>query len=237
MIEHKYIGFICNITNYHENDAIYNVLTLDGLKTFKARSIKKINSKNAHACNYFMLSEFLTTSKSENSNQTLKQASTIKIYKKPLEDLLVSSSYLFICKILNALSEEINGYEMALNCFELLENNQEPLNVLNYFLKNLTNALGYKPNLLGCVNCGSKNNLISFDFESGGFICHNCFDSSRHLKISNNILKDLYLLLKNDDFIELDKIHAKDIFNYYYDFFKNVLNLFAQPFEFVLKCI
>ena len=237
MIEHKYVGFICNITNYQENDAIYNVLTANGKQSFKARGIKKITSKNATSCNYFMLSEFITSSKTENSKETLKQACNIKIYKKPLEDLLVSSSYLFICNILNNVSQEINGFDMAIECFDLLEKNFYPINVLNYFLKNLCNSLGYAPNITGCVNCGNKTNLISFDFESGGFICSNCFDSQRYHKIDANILKDLYLFLKESKYFDLDRVHSNIIFNYYRDFFKNVLNLFYHYFDFVLKCM
>ena len=59
MIQHKYIGFITNKINYSDNDAIINVLTNNGKKTFKARGINKITSKNSASCNYFMISEFL----------------------------------------------------------------------------------------------------------------------------------------------------------------------------------
>ena len=74
MIEHRYIGFISNKTNFKDNDAIINVLTKDGPQTFKARGINKITSKNASSCNYFMISEYITNSKTQNGNQTLKSA-------------------------------------------------------------------------------------------------------------------------------------------------------------------
>ena len=53
----------------------------------------------------------------------------------------------------------------ALRCFDKLEEDVYPLDVLNYFLKNVIIALGYAPNVKGCINCNNKNNLISFDFE------------------------------------------------------------------------
>ena len=87
MIQHKYVGFITNKINYSDNDAIINVLTNNGKKTFKARGINKITSKNSASCNYFMISEFVTTSKSENSNQSLKSSSVVNIYKKCYEDI------------------------------------------------------------------------------------------------------------------------------------------------------
>ena len=237
MIEHKYTGFICQKTTYKDNDAIFNVLTANGKKTFKARGILKVNSKNASSCNYFMISEFVTQSKTELSHQTLKTASIIKMYKKPYEDILISSSYLFICNLLDGVSHDINGYDIAVKCFDALENKVYPINVLNYFLKNLCDGLGYKPNIKGCISCFKKSNLISFDFESGGFICKDCFDPTRHTKLSSNILKDIYGFFKNDDIIEMDATHATTLFKMYSIFFKDVINLFYHNFDFVLQCI
>ena len=51
MIDHKYIGFVSNKVNFKDNDAIINVITPEGKKTFKARGIAKITSKNAKSCN------------------------------------------------------------------------------------------------------------------------------------------------------------------------------------------
>ncbi len=237
MIEHKYIGFICKKVNFKDNDAIFNVLTSHGKEVFKGRGILKITSKNSSSCNFFMLSEFVTQSKTETSNQTLKTASVVQLYKKPYDDLLVSSSYLFICALLDEVSDEINGYEIALKCFEYLEKGIYPITILNYFLKNLCNALGYRSNLSGCVFCGQRNNLISFDFESGGFICKNCFDAQRHHKIPTNLLKEIYTFLLNDSFYELDEMHSIQIFKMYSTFFKDVVNMFHNNFDFVLKCI
>ena len=70
-------------------------------------------------------------------------------------------------------------------------------------LKNVIIALGYAPNVKGCINCNNKNNLISFDFESGGFICANCFDSTRYEKMSVSFLKEVYNFLTKDELYEL----------------------------------
>ena len=72
MINHNFIGFVSQNIAYKDNDAIISVLTKDGKKTFTAKRIQKITSKNAPNCRYFMISEFITQSKSEQSNQTLK---------------------------------------------------------------------------------------------------------------------------------------------------------------------
>lgn len=237
MIEHKFVGFISNKTSFKDNDAIINVLCKDGSKTFKARGINKITSKNASSCNYFMISEFLTSSKTDSSNQTLKSSSIKKMYKKPYEDILCSASYLFICSMLNQLKEQINGYDVAIMCFDKLEEGTYPINVLNYFLKQVVNTLGYTPNLKGCINCNSNNNLISFDFESGGYICSSCYQIGRYEKYSTNFLKDLYKFLKEDDMLLLSENYSIRLFKMYCAFLENVVNLNMESYKFVLKCL
>ena len=58
MIQHKYVGFITNKINYSDNDAIINVLTNNGKKTFKAKTnakgkatfkIKKLTKKGKYS--------------------------------------------------------------------------------------------------------------------------------------------------------------------------------------------
>lgn len=237
MINHNFIGFVSQNIAYKDNDAIISVLTKDGKKTFTAKGIQKITSKNAPNCRYFMISEFITQSKSEQSNQTLKNACCLKIYKRPFDDLLVSTSFLFIASLLDKLSDSINGYDIAIFCFEKLDEGIYPLIVLNHFLKILTAGLGYQSNLSGCVSCGKKNHLISFDFESGGFICNECFDSTRHKKINSSLLNEIYSFLKSDELYILSNDDALSIFKMYCSFYVDVLNLFEKNFDFVLKCI
>ena len=237
MIDHKYIGFVSNKINFKDNDAIINVITVDGKKTFKARGILKLSSNNAKSCNYFMISEFLCNSKSEVSNQSLKSASLIKMYKKPYDDLLVSACYLCICNLLDSLSNEINGYDLAINCFDKLEEEVYPIDVLNYFLKNLCNTLGYQSNLNGCVYCNKKNELISFDFESGGFICNNCFNVSQHEKMTTSYLKDVYNFLKEDELLLIKQHNSIKLLNQYIRFLKEVVGISTKCFDFVIKCI
>ena len=237
MIEHKFIGFISNKTSFKDNDAIINVITPQGNKTFKARGINKITSKNASSCNYFMISEFLTNSKTENSNQTLKSSFVKKLYKLPYEDLLVSSSYLFICSLLFQLKEQINGYDVAVKCFDMLEEKVYPINVLNYFLKQVVDTLGYKPNLKGCINCNSNTNLVSFDFESGGYICVSCYKDNRYEKYPTTFLKELYKFLKQDDLFSFNETSATRLFKMYCNFLENVVNLNMESYKFVLKCL
>ena len=237
MIDHRYKGFVCKKVNYNDNDAIISVLTSSKKEVFKARGILKVTSKNASSCNYFMVSEFLTSSKTELSNQSLKSSSIVKLFKKPYEDLLVSGCYLFICSLLDQVSEQINGYDLAIKCFEYFEEDKNPINVLNYFLKHLCNALGYQSNLKGCANCNNKNNLVSYDVESGGFICNNCFDATRYEKMTPNFLKEVYAFLTKEEYYELNGTHNIKLLGIYSKFLKDIVGLNTSSYEFILKCL
>ena len=236
MIERKYKGFVLSKTKYKDNDAIINILTSDGKVSFKAVGINKITSKNASKCNFFMISEFVLNFKSEISNKTLKQASIEKLYKKPYDDLLASSCYLLIVSILNCL-DDINGYDMAIKCFDMIEDGIYPINVINYFIKNVIEALGYLPENNKCVMCGIKSNIISFDFESGGFICNKCFDKTRHIKYSKTILTNIHNIFASDDIVIIDKLDSVTIYKIFTDYLKEIIQIKEDNYQFVLKCL
>ncbi len=236
-MDFKYIGFLYSKTTYQENDCIVNILTSENESiSFKAKSLLKANSKQASACNYFVLSEFVLSAKTILSNKTLKTATIIKQYHVPYEDILVSSAYFIIFEVIQQIYKQMQDlYPLTLFCFERLEEKKHPILVLNYFFKQVCLALGYAPNLFGCINCLSKKELVAFDFSLGGFICKNCFDSIIHQKLSTNILKDIYQFLKVDEFIEMDLVHGNYLFDSYIQFLKEQGGLHFQSYEFFKK--
>jgi len=237
MINNRIEGFVVNRTNYKESDAIINVLTTDGIFTFKARGILKPKSKNASACNFFTLSEFDLTSKTEESNNTLKSAITKKMYRKPYDDLNIMSSYLFISNLAYQIADNVNTYSLCLECFDLLENERKPLSILVYYLKEITNRLGYEPNLLGCIECNKKNNLVSFSLSDGGFICSTCRKEDRHELLGKEYLKDIYLLYKDNKYDTILDNRLLKLFNMYVEFLKNEVGIIINNTDLVLKSL
>lgn len=228
MIETKIQGFVVNKVVYKENDAIFNVLCADQMYTFKARGILKITSKNAPACNYCLQGEYVLASKLENNKYNLKTASIIKMYHVPYDNLQAMSVYLTITEIAYKVYETNNIYKLCIECFDKLERNEAPLNVLVYFLKELINILGYQPDLSGCINCHKKQNLISFSLEEGGFICSNCFDSNKHIKYSNDYLKSILKLYKEDDYLSIIDTRVNKMVINYLTFLKNEVGIYLK---------
>jgi len=91
--------------------------------------------------------------------------------------------------------------------FDLLKDYLEALNfkksgfdVLNsFFIFKLLVALGFRPELYNCVNCGGKIRPvgIKFDLARGGLVCGKCLAKSG-LTIGENSVKLLRLAEKND---------------------------------------
>lgn len=236
MIEEKYVGFVLNKTPYKDNDAIINILTSDGIKSFKATGINKINSKNASKCNYFLVAEYVLQSKNENGAKSLKNASIIKMYMNTLNDLLASSCYLFIISILKHL-EDVDSYDLALSYFDKLNEGVNPLDVVNHFLSRVIISLGYSPLLNGCVLCGRKTNIISFNLEDGGFICNNCFNNKQHIKYETSFLKEILYEFKNEEISLHDINNSKKIFMMFSNFLIENLGINKESYDFILKCL
>lgn len=237
MIEKKIEGFLLKKVTYKDNDAILNVLTKDGVVTFKARGILKAKSKNASSCNYNILSEYNLTSTKEGNNFLLKNSSTIKMYYLPYESMLLMSSFLFISNIAYLVSESINIYDLSIECFDKLESKEEPINVLVYFLKEVCNKLGYTPYLKGCINCNSKNNLVTFSLKEGGFICKKCCLENQYEKYSKEYLNSLYHLYKDNSYENIDKTRAIRIFSYLVTFMKEEVGIKITNEKFIYESL
>ncbi len=237
-METKVIGFVFSKTEYKDNMFMLNVLTCQNQSiAFKARGIANMTSKNASACNYFTISEFVFNSKTETSSKTLKNASIIRQYHLPYNDLMISSCFLFMYEIIAQVCEQMEIYNLAYQCFNDLENKKEPIMVLNYFLKQVIIALGYQPNLDGCVYCKKRKELISFSFSSGGFVCQDCFIENVHTRYSANFLKALYRFLTTQEMIELEKDHAICLLDMFATFFQIETGMHVNTYAFLKKTI
>ena len=237
-MEFKYIGFIYSKTSYKDSDEIINLISNQDEKVvFKARGILKPNSKNAASCNYFVIGEFILTAKTEMAHKTLKNVSLIKQYHLPYDNLLISGIYFLIYEIIAQIVDQIPIYNLALDCFEKLEKQENPLSVLLYFLKQMNQKLGYQPSLKGCVNCQRKSQLVSFDFFEGGFICKNCFDEHHHRRYPINFLTKIYEFLKATDLYIFDFSSATLLLDVYMIFLKDEAGLHLQSYEFIKKIL
>lgn len=233
-MDKKVTGFIFNRTPYKDNDFLLHILTDQEKEVFiLAKGSAKVSSKNAISTQFFMINEFIYTEKSEDGPKILKNVYTIKPYYAPYSDLFASGMFFFIYEVIQKIVNQMPLYHLTITCFDALENKNDPYSVGNYFLKHVCQGLGYQPSLDGCVFCHRKDHLVSFDFESGGFICSNCFKPMIHRSFSQNQLKEIYTFLKEDEMMMMSESTASFVFDLYVQFLKEQAGIKTLSHEFL----
>lgn len=98
-------------------------------------------------------------------------------------------------------------FDLLKDYLEVLNFKKSGFDVLNwFFIFKLLVALGFKPELYNCVNCGGKITPVGmkFDLARGGLICGKC-RAEQGLTISENAVK-LLRLAERDSLEKLIKI-------------------------------
>ena len=183
-----YHGIIIKVVPYKESDAIVSLLTKDeGIISFKARGVFKINSKTSSSLQLFTIGDFKLEYKTDYSNKTLSSDNSVYFPLCIYEDLKYSCLLSFISEIINVFKENNN------ECYDLLEFailNLDKIDILTYSLISLKYLLKWNGVLFqvdSCVGCNNTH-IEVFNYHSGGFLCKKCM-----INTSNNINSLLYL--------------------------------------------
>ena len=117
-----YQGIILKVVPYKESDAIITLLNKEeGLISFKARGIFKINSKNASSLQLYTIGEYKLESKLDYSNKTLSSSSIIYFPLYIYEDLKYSCLFNFINEIIYFYND---NYSELYDIFEIIINDE-----------------------------------------------------------------------------------------------------------------
>ena len=171
---------ILSITPYKEKGAIIDALSEDGDISFSVRSIFDPKSKDAFL-NCPLLIADVTFSEGNYKYQTLKSASSVLSPMKVTSDYYYLSTIMLIAEATKKMMQEEERKELfplLCDAVKALKDSHNPLSVAIIYLSNIIKVSGYNPNVNGCAKCGSKNNIVAFSFEEGGFICKDCVDDA-----------------------------------------------------------
>jgi DNA repair protein RecO (recombination protein O) len=209
-------ALILKSINFKDADKIFTILSKElGKISGKAKGIRKIGSKRLSSLdtlNYVRIGLV-----GDGDIKTITEAKLIHTFpniKKDFEKL--NSAYYFI-EILNKTIQESEDdsaiFDLTLKCLKRLDEvKYQDSRVENFFELKLLEYLGYSLELSRCSECLEEINSqknYSFNYENGGLICENCFESLYPLKTSDlNSISYLNNIYKGDDlsFTELDKI-------------------------------
>ena len=123
-----YNGIILKSVPYKESDAIITLLTKDeGLISFKARGVHKINSKNASITQLYTIGEYKWDGKTDYSNKTLISGTSNYFPLKIYDDLKYSCLLSFISETILIYKDEYD------EVYDLLETDVFPVYIVSLF--------------------------------------------------------------------------------------------------------
>lgn len=181
-------GLVVSSTQLSDHDVLLNVLCEEGIVSIKAKGILKATSKNANYCQLGSYSYFHCLERINSKFHLLKNAECIQYFHTIQEDLItqsVSSCLLEVFKL---------GYfelEEAICYMKLLNEKHNPYCIYSLFLCECIKKCGIPLVVDGCVNCDSTSKICGLSFDSGGFVCVDCFREESDLKLTVSTLKDI----------------------------------------------
>ncbi len=177
-MEIKTKGVVLGRTFVGEKDAIIKILTENsGVISASAKGIKSMKSKLSAGCSLFSYSDFLITE--SNGRFIVTSASLIEGFYGLSANIERLSYATYAAEAAGAVSpapeDSASIIPLLLNTFYLFSNSQKNLRLIKcVFELRLLCLLGYAPELTGCVECGSCEELCFFSPSEGGIVCRSC---------------------------------------------------------------
>ncbi|RLC38643.1 DNA repair protein RecO [Candidatus Falkowbacteria bacterium] len=200
-------GIILDREPFRECDSRVCVYSLEnGRQDLIARGTKKIISKlSGHIEPFSCVNIMGIRGKRLNYLGSALEEDSYKQIKKNLDKIYYAGTGLRIFKdlIKEGVAEKeifylLKNYLNILNKEELGKTQLELF--LHFFILKLLCLLGYRPELFYCVKCKKKalpgGNY--FSFSGGGLVCNTCQKNKNSLTLSDNSVKLLRLVLKED---------------------------------------
>ena len=211
-------GFILKNRKFGETDSILTIFTRKAGKiTAIAKGARRPKSNLLAGIQPFCYSEFVLY-KGKNM-YTVSQCEAKEIFYPLREDLKRLSYASYLVELVEAVTTEGQTNHRLFNLFGktlfLLKKSDIEINpIVRAFEIKLMNYLGYKPQLMSCVNCDSKETTAwKFSATEGGLLCSSCYSADLFaMKISNTAVKlAIFLLMK--DITEVQKLKISDHLN------------------------
>jgi DNA repair protein RecO (recombination protein O) len=143
-----------------------------------AKGIRKPRSRKAGHLEPFTRAEVLLAYGRD--LPIITQAEAKDAYQALREDLVRMGYASYIVELLDRFTyeegENISLYRLLSDTLSRINNDKAPAFAVRYYEVRLLDLVGFRPQLMRCVNCGGEIQPVDqfFSFEKGGVICPNC---------------------------------------------------------------
>lgn len=231
-------GIVTRYVNYRESDRIISIFTIDhGRIDAKARGCRKPQSPLVNVCQPFVFGQFEIFSGKERytvNNCDVKE--TFYPIREDYERFSIGSVMLRLSHDA-AMEGEPNGalFSLLYHALSFLAyGNADPRDLLCCFLVRFLNAIGYRPAITTCAQCGRdiRGDAIVRFSPQGGAVCNACFQSGE--PIGKTALEGMRRMLVMED-AEMDKVKLSDAIRK--EIFFHLSNYTAASLEFGTRAL
>lgn len=203
----KVEGIVVSEMSYKESSKIINIFTPShGIFSVIAKGAKNIKSKYHISKLTYALFDI---NYNINGLSTLIDVSPKNNFLVLKKDILKISYATFITDLVTQVYKHDNSnniYDLYKASLIKINEGLDPLVITNILELKLLDNLGIKPIIDSCVNCGSKENIVTISSYKGGYICNNCFDNNEKV-VDNKTIK----LIRMFYYVDISKINKLDI--------------------------
>ena len=225
-------GIVVKANKYLENSKVLSIVSKDGMVSCLSRASNSLRSKNYSYSQVLTKINYDLTKSKRNSFDILTTGEVNYNYAKIKGDYSRLSVSLIILDAVYHLSDHIEDYPtFYLFLDEILHRIDDSNNYRYYaviFRLKMLFLLGIGPTFSKCINCSQKEELVRFDFYSGGMKCQNCSggeEKSYHGEMVD-VMKILYLTkLSNltDEFLTLIPDKIEEINNFLDEYYEHYI--------------
>ncbi len=202
-------GVILSESNMNDFDKMVTILTPNGKIGCAAKGARKPKSLLMAGTQFLCFGEYLIYQSA--SSYHINSCETIEVFYPIRIDLDKLKYASHITKIINDVTyENQNTYkilQLYLNTLYMISETETDLDfIVSVFKMRLLSLLGFTPQINGCINCKSKENLCYFSLKDNGLKCVSCgkVDKSA-IQISNSTMTAIRYIILAD---------AKKIFSF-----------------------
>lgn len=208
MIE-KVEGIVLNEKAYGETSKIINIITKEyGIIGVIAKGSRTLKSEFRTTTTKLSYGYFNIIYK-EGKLSTLVSVDIINPFKNIIKDIEKISYSAYLLELTEQVIKQThqNIFDIMISGLLKINENYDPLVILNIIELKYLDCLGVMPILDGCSVCGKTNNIVTLSSDKGGYICGNCRSNEKIL--SEKTIK-LIRLFYYVDILKISKLEVSE---------------------------
>ncbi len=234
----KVEGIVVSEVDYKESSKIINILTRDsGLVGIIARGTKQVKSKLLGVSSKLTYGFFHINYK-EKGLSTLIEVDIINNFKNVRKDLSSMSYSLYLLELADKVyRHDFNNsvYDVLIASLKKIDEGYDYKVIADIFELKMLDFLGIMPIIDECVNCGSKDDIVTISSYRGGYLCKNCLNGEVIVNIKTvKLLRMFYYV----DIAKITKLDVSDevkreLSQFIYDYYDRYSGIYLKSREFL----